>query len=153
LTQFFLNTHASILYSRINTLWHNFKKIVIANAMLEIFVRIWNVLSMSISHDWQVLLAYLLLNYFSWICIAIWIFFTAFVWPYTIYCIEYSNILYNIKILYIILKNYTQYSNTMYYTIFKYKYNILFKYNEKSRANTVLLYSLFASFLTMIMRQ
>jgi hypothetical protein len=60
---------------------------------IRILVRIWNLLSLSISCDWQVLFAYSLLNCFLWIRIRIWNFFIAFVdcVLYIIYNIFNSN--------------------------------------------------------------
>jgi hypothetical protein len=82
----------------------------ICKLSIRILIRIWNELSLSIFYDWQVLLAYLLLNSFLWIRIRIWFYFFAFVSLYIVYAILYS-----------ILN-----SNTIYYIVSKFNYNVLF---------------------------
>jgi hypothetical protein len=93
-------------------------------------VKIWNALSLSILCNWQVSLAYSMLNYiFMNSNFWIWIFFIAFVWLYTIYSKLYTvyNILYSILyIVYNILYSILYIVYNILYSILYIVYNILY---------------------------
>ena len=150
MTQNFLDIGESILFSSINTLQHNFRECIITNVALKfilefckcsirihikicewsikILIRIWIALHLYISCDWQVFLAYLLLNSFLWIRIRIIMNFLNF-FCLTTYYILY--IIYNIvRIIYDIL-HITYWIQIQWISIvLKYNYNVIFK-NKK----------------------
>jgi hypothetical protein len=102
---FFYNKH---ILSQLQKMCHYEHSVKIHVKMCERgvrnLVRIWNALSLSISCNWQVSLAYSMLNYFLWIQIIEYEKkIIVFVWMYTIYSIFciINNILYMITAQYI----------------------------------------------------
>jgi hypothetical protein len=124
LTQIFLSTSALILFSIINTLWHNFRKCVITNVELEFMLKFANVeLEFLLEFGMRYPCLSLAIDKCC-LLICCWIFFyeyesffIAFVWQYTIYSIMWSIC----SILYII---YCAQCTIYYIKYIEFKYNV-----------------------------